>query len=80
MSTHAYADDGEKYRSGATHGWDPTYPSMHGIFVAHGPHIQTGYLHPTIDQVQLYNLMAEIMEVEPANNDGDPLQVADLLR
>ena len=80
LSTHAYADDGEKYSSGATHGWDPTYPSMHGIFVAHGPHIQAGYVHPTIEQVQLYNLMAEILKVEPANNDGDPSQVADLLR
>lgn len=80
LSTHAYADEESKYSSGATHGWDPTYPSMHGVFVAHGPHIQQGYVHPSIDQVQLYNLMAEILEIDPANNDGDPSQVAGLLR
>lgn len=79
LSSHSYFDNSTVYSSGGTHGWDPAYPAMHGVFVARGPHIQQGRVHPAFDQVQLYNLMASILELTPQSNDGDPSEVSDML-
>ena len=35
-----------------THGWDPTLPEMHGIFLAAGPGIAAGVTLPTVDGVK----------------------------
>ena len=53
-----------------SHGYDPNYRSMNGIFVAHGPVFKSGFSGPEIRNVHLYEMMCSIMNVIPANNDG----------
>jgi len=69
------------YRSsGGTHGYDPAYPEMHAIFYAIGPSFKRYHLHPAIENVNLYVLMAELLGLSPAPNDGDLEKVIDMLR
>lgn len=52
------------------HGWDPAWHEMHGIFIAHGPAFRAGERLPAVRAVDLYSLMAELMDVPPAETDG----------
>ena len=52
------------------HGWDPAWHRMHGIFIAHGPAFEPGERLPAVRAVDIYALMAELMEVPPAQTDG----------
>lgn len=61
------------------HGQDPLHPDMHGIFRAAGPDLRAGVVLPAIEQVDLYELMARLLRIEPAPNDGDPARIAGLL-
>ncbi|MCP4807409.1 MAG: alkaline phosphatase family protein [Proteobacteria bacterium] len=56
--------------TGGTHGYDPRLESMHGIFVAAGPSLRTGRVE-AFENVHLYELMCAILELEPAENDGE---------
>lgn len=62
------------------HGQDPLHPDMHGIFHAAGPDLVAGVTLPALEQVDLYNLMAALLAIEPAPNDGDPARIRGLLR
>lgn len=62
------------------HGQDPQHPDMHGIFYGAGPDLMSGVTLPAVEQVDLYNLMAALLRIEPAPNDGDPARVRGLLR
>ena len=55
---------------GGTHGYDSGLRSMHGIFVARGPAFQSGLRTPAFENIHLYELMADILGVTPAQNDG----------
>ncbi len=48
------------------HGWDPHLPAMHGIFVAAGPGIARGVELPLIEAVDVYPLIAHLLELTPA--------------
>lgn len=65
--------------AGGTHGYDPLERDMHGLFVAHGPSFRKGVTVGPFQNVHLYNLMAAILELEPAPNSGDPAAIAPLL-
>ncbi len=52
---------------------------MHGLFVARGPHIKVGESHPALSSVHLYELMAELLQITPATNSGDPAQTTAML-
>jgi predicted AlkP superfamily pyrophosphatase or phosphodiesterase len=54
------------------HGQDPADPRMHGIFIAAGPAFEKGLTIDRFESVNLYHLMAAILGLEPAPNDGDP--------
>ncbi len=43
---------------------------MHAIFYATGPAFKKGHLHPTFNNVDLYPLMAHILQLTPAEVDG----------
>jgi predicted AlkP superfamily pyrophosphatase or phosphodiesterase len=51
--------------AGGTHGWDPTLPSMHGIFLAMGPGIRPGARIPAFEAVHIYPLLTEILGLTP---------------
>jgi len=54
------------------HGQDPADPRMHGLFIAHGPAFRSGLVIDRIESIHLYNLMAAVLGLEPAPNDGQP--------
>ncbi len=54
------------------HGQDPADSRMHGVFVAYGPSFREGRVIERFESVEIYNLMAAVLGLEPAANDGDP--------
>ena len=80
ISTHArrgsLALPGER----GTHGYDPELPSMRALFVARGPAFRSGATVPPFGNVHLYALMAHILGLRPAPNDGSLDSVRAVLR
>ena len=60
------------------HGYAPEDPSMRSVFVANGPSFRNGVRLPAFDNVDIYPLLAHLLKIEPAANDGDlePLRTA----
>ncbi|HEX9895879.1 MAG TPA: ectonucleotide pyrophosphatase/phosphodiesterase [Gemmatimonadales bacterium] len=56
--------------TGATHGYDNALESMHATFIAAGPAFATGKVVPRVRNVDLYALMAHVLGLRPATNDG----------
>lgn len=54
------------------HGQDPLDERMHGIFVASGPSFKQGLTIERFESVEIYNLLAATLRLEPSPNDGDP--------
>ena len=65
---------------GGTHGYDPQYESMHGIFLAIGPDFKEDVELEAFENIHLYNLMCKLLEIEPAPNDGKPTIVMGALK
>lgn len=63
-----------------THGYDNTNPDMHAIFYAYGPRFKVNYQHPKFENIHLYALMAEILNLEPAATDGNIDAVKGMLK
>ncbi|HEY9115878.1 MAG TPA: ectonucleotide pyrophosphatase/phosphodiesterase, partial [Bacteroidales bacterium] len=55
---------------GGTHGYDNDFKDMHAIFYAVGPAFKENYQHPTFENVNIYALIAEILNLVPAETDG----------
>ena len=62
------------------HGFDPRLRSMHGLFVAAGLRVVRGEIVPPIESIHLYELMCELLGIEPAPNSGSLEAVGHLLR
>lgn len=54
------------------HGFDNQHSDMWGIFYAHGPSFRRGVRAPRLSAVDVYQVVAAALEIEPAPNDGDP--------
>lgn len=61
MANRAPRDD-----NGATHGWDPTLPSMHAIFVTSGPGVPAGKMIASFENVDVYPYISELLGLTPA--------------
>ena len=79
ITTHRAHRFNPKGPNGGTHGYEVKYPSMHGIFIANGPDIKQGEKISSFENVDLYNLMCELLHINPAPNDGDKATVALIL-
>lgn len=75
----AAADDGwtitsrpslNRFFSLGMHGYDNRLPSMQSLFVAAGPAFPAGRVVDRVRMVDLYELMAAILGLTPAPNDG----------
>lgn len=75
-----YAGWKAKRRPGdrGSHGFDPALPSMRATFVAHGPAFRADTVLPAFDNVDVYPLLADLLGIAPAANDGSlaPLRPA----
>ncbi len=63
-----------------SHGYDPAEPAMRAIFIASGPSFRRGATLPAFDNVDVYPLLAHLVGVRPAPNDGDPDTLRPALR
>jgi predicted AlkP superfamily pyrophosphatase or phosphodiesterase len=79
LTSHDYYAEHQSYYTGGTHGFDPANADMHAFFLAHGPAFKSGTTIPAFENIQLYNLMARVLEIESAENDGDVELVKDIL-
>jgi predicted AlkP superfamily pyrophosphatase or phosphodiesterase len=62
------------------HGYDPQILSMRATFIAAGPAFKMGVTVAPFENVSIYNVLAKILGVTPAPNDGDPSVAGHLLR
>ena len=65
--------------SGGAHGYDNQNKDMHAIFYAYGPAFKNGYKHHSINNIDLYPLICKILNIEPAEIDGDLQNVSEML-
>lgn len=56
---------------GGAHGYDYLNTDMHAIFYAMGPAFKKGYLTDKFYNIDIYPLICEILELEPAMVDGN---------
>ncbi len=54
------------------HGYDNTLPDMYSPFIGHGPAFAQGLTIAPIDNVDIYPLLARLLNITPARNDGNP--------
>ena len=57
-------------KPGGGHGFDPADPRMAAIFVARGPGFRRGVVLKPFDNVSVYPLLARLLGIKPAANDG----------
>ncbi|MGV8932972.1 MAG: ectonucleotide pyrophosphatase/phosphodiesterase [Luteimonas sp.] len=63
-----------------SHGYDPALPSMRAMFIARGPAFRRGAQIPAFDNVDVYPLLARLLGITPATNDGDITPLLPALR
>lgn len=66
--------------SRGSHGYDPALPSMRAVFIARGPSFAAGRQLRPFDNVDVYPLLARLLGIPPAANDGDPRTLLRALR
>lgn len=65
---------------GGAHGYDPALTSMQGLLIVAGPQFKRGEVVPPIENIHLYDLMARVLGLTPAPNDGARAASAGLFR
>jgi predicted AlkP superfamily pyrophosphatase or phosphodiesterase len=67
-----------RYRG--AHGFDNQLESMRALFVAHGPAFKRARVVEPFENVDVYNIMARILRLKPASNDGGDVAAKAVLR
>ncbi|KAF9614000.1 hypothetical protein IFM89_014800 [Coptis chinensis] len=57
-------------RCAGSHGYDNAYFSMRSIFIGHGPRFARGHKIPSFENVEIYNLITSILNIQGASNNG----------
>ena len=65
---------------GGSHGYDESVITMRGVFVAAGPGFRSGVTAPAFRNVHVYPMLAELLGVTPAPNEGSVDSVRAMLR
>ncbi|MFK3844955.1 ectonucleotide pyrophosphatase/phosphodiesterase [Stenotrophomonas sp. NPDC078853] len=68
------------YQDRGSHGYDNALPSMRAVFIARGPSFKQGKVIAPFDNVDVYPLLARLLQVPAAANDGDADRLLDALR
>ena len=61
------------------HGWAPEFRDMHGIFIARGPGLPAGVLVDTVEAVEVYPLLLDILGLPDRRRQRHPSRLAPLL-
>lgn len=59
------------YVTGGNHGFDNRLKSMGAIFIARGPAFKSGLVVEPFQNIHIYELLAKLLGVNPAPNDGN---------
>lgn len=71
LSQRAYFDANQDRFAGGSHGWDPSWDDMHGIFIASGPRFKRNVVLPELHATDVYGLLCAAIGIKPSDNDGD---------
>ncbi|GER51417.1 ectonucleotide pyrophosphatase/phosphodiesterase [Striga asiatica] len=55
---------------GGAHGYDNAFFSMRTIFIGHGPRFARGRKVPSFENVEIYNMVTQILNIEGVPNNG----------
>jgi type I phosphodiesterase/nucleotide pyrophosphatase len=69
VTTHGLAAIRSRIARGA-HGYPPETPSMRAIFLGRGPAFKQGAVVAPFQNIHLYALVAHLLRIRPAPNDG----------
>jgi len=62
------------------HGWDNAFPSMRALFLVAGPGVREGVLIEEVRNVDVYPLLAELLQLRPASGiDGEAGRIRKLI-
>ena len=62
------------------HGYDWKFRDMQSIFYAEGPAFKKGFSVDTLYNVDVYDIIARILKLTPAKNDGNQQRISPLFR
>lgn len=68
------------FSNGGTHGYDIKNSDMHAIFYATGPSFKENYIQASFKNTDIYPLLAHILKIQPAKNDGNLSEVWNMLK
>lgn len=71
IGTYVVFGNRPKAKAGGAHGYDNFTPEMEGIFYAAGPSFKEHKELPAMPNVNLYLIIARLLGIQPAPNDGD---------
>lgn len=60
----------KRQECGGAHGYDNAVFSMRSVFIAHGPQFGRGRKVPSFENVEIYNLVTSILNIDGAPNNG----------
>uniref|UniRef100_A0A8C4NBV0 Ectonucleotide pyrophosphatase/phosphodiesterase 3 n=1 Tax=Eptatretus burgeri TaxID=7764 RepID=A0A8C4NBV0_EPTBU len=69
-----------KYCTGGNHGYDNEFKSMTALFISYGPKFKDKTEVEPFENIELYNLMCDILEIDGAPNNGTHGSLNHLLR
>ncbi|KAJ7988030.1 hypothetical protein DPEC_G00319400 [Dallia pectoralis] len=69
-----------KYCTGGFHGSDNVFRNMQSIFVAYGPGLKSKTQVAPFENIEVYNLLCDLLDVPPAPNNGTHGSLNHLLR
>lgn len=78
ITTHARAESAPP--RGGNHGFDNRLSAMQALFVAWGPAFRSGIELPRVRNLDVYDLLAAVLGISPAPNDGDLDSIRVVLR
>ncbi len=79
-TSQAFVERNPDRPSGGTHGYDNRVASMHGVFLARGPRFRPTTTTGPIQTVDVYDILARALGLDPAPTDGDPEAADRVLR
>lgn len=79
LNVKSYFDRRPDYPSGGAHGYNHLDKEMRALFIAEGPSFKKGYKIDSFQNIHLYELMTGILNIEPAENDGNLVDIAEIL-
>ncbi|KAG7460765.1 hypothetical protein MATL_G00202330 [Megalops atlanticus] len=69
-----------KYCSGGFHGSDNVFRNMQSVFIGYGPGFNSKMVVPPFENIEVYNLLCDLLDITPAPNNGTHGSLNHILR